>query len=151
VETLFGAEGRYPASTVKLELASWRTPEDFAELLMALAVLHNRILILRKCKTDTRKGQLLHPALYLPADELLVIKNFPADGQPFEFYAYPAIARTVARLEHLGVGRDTDAVRELNARLVVVGCVVDGIRKLGTRAIGDRQARIGARDDGEAQ
>jgi hypothetical protein len=84
VETLFGAEGRYPASTVKLELASWRTPEDFAELLKALAVLHNRILILRKCKTDTRTGQLLHPALYLPAD-----------GRPFEFYAYPAIARTV--------------------------------------------------------
>jgi len=96
VETLFEAEGRYPASTVKLELASWRAPEDFAELIKALAVLHNRILILRKCKADTRKGQLLHPALYLPADELLEIKNFPADGQPFEFFAYPAIARTVA-------------------------------------------------------
>jgi hypothetical protein len=96
VETLFGAEGRYPASTVRLELASWQTPEDFAELLKALAVVHNRILILRKCKADTKKGQLLHPALYLPADELLVIKNFPADGRPFEFYAYPAIARTLA-------------------------------------------------------
>jgi hypothetical protein len=81
---------------VKLEMASWRTPEDFAELLKALAVLHNRLLILRKCKADTKKGQLLHPALYLPADELLVIKDFPADGRPFEFYAYPAIARTMA-------------------------------------------------------
>jgi hypothetical protein len=96
VETLFGAEGRYPASVIKLELASWDAPIEFAELLQALAVLHNRVLVLRKCKGVVKKGQLLHPALYLPADELLIIKSFPADGRPFEFYAYPTIARTVA-------------------------------------------------------
>jgi hypothetical protein len=96
VETLFGAKGRYPASVIKLELKSWQAPLDFAEFLQALAVVHNRILVLRKCRGVVKKGQLLHPALYLPADELLIIKNFPADGQPFEFYAYPTIARTVA-------------------------------------------------------
>jgi hypothetical protein len=96
VETLFGATGRYPASVIKLELASWEAPVEFAELLQALAVVHNRILVLRKCKGVVKKGQLLHPALYLPADELLIIKSFPADGRPFEFYAYPTIARTVA-------------------------------------------------------
>lgn len=96
METLFGAKGRYPASVIKLELASWQAPVDFAELLQALAVVHNRILVLRKCKGVVKKGHLLHPALYLPADELLIVKSFPADGQPFEFYAYPTIARTVA-------------------------------------------------------
>ncbi len=96
METLFGATGRYPASVIKLELASWEAPVEFAELLQALAVVHNRILVLRKCKGVVKKGQLLHPALYLPADELLIIKSFPADGRPFEFYAYPTIARTVA-------------------------------------------------------
>lgn len=96
METLFGAKGRYPASVIKLELKSWQAPLDFAEFLQALAVVHNRILVLRKCRGVVKKGQLLHPALYLPADELLIIKNFPADGQPFEFYAYPTIARTVA-------------------------------------------------------
>lgn len=93
---MFGAKGRYPASVIKLELASWQTPVDFAELLMALAVVHNRILVLRKCKGVVKKGHLLHPALYLPADELLIIKNFPGEGRPLEFYAYPTIARTVA-------------------------------------------------------
>ncbi len=96
METLFGAKGRYPASVIKLELKSWQAPLDFAEFLQALAVVHNRILVLRKCRGVVKKGQLLHPALYLPADELLIIKNFPADGRPFEFYAYPTIARTVA-------------------------------------------------------
>lgn len=96
METLFGAEGRSPASVIKLELASWQAPAEFAELLQALAVVHNRLLVLRKCKGETKKGQLLHPALYLPADELLLVKEFPADGRPFEFYAYPAIARTLA-------------------------------------------------------
>jgi len=96
VETLFGAKGRCPASVIKLELASWRAPVDFAELLQALAVVHNRILVLRKCKGVVKKGQLLHPAPYLPPDELLIVKSFPADGRPFEFYAYPTIARTVA-------------------------------------------------------
>jgi hypothetical protein len=96
MDTLFGAEGRHPASVIKLELASWQAPEEFAELLQALAVVHNRLLVLRKCRSDIKKGHLLHPSLYLAADELLLIKNFPADGRPFEFYAYPAIARTIA-------------------------------------------------------
>ncbi len=95
-ETLFEKTGRYPASVIRVELGAWRAPVFFGELLYALAVLHNRLLSLRKYKEAATRGQILHPASYLAADEQLTVKNYPADGAPLECYAYPAVARTLA-------------------------------------------------------
>jgi len=96
LETLFESARGRPTAVIKIELADWRTPVAFAELTAALAVLHNRLLSLRKFKDAIRKGQLLHPAAYLAADEVWTVKNFPDDGRPYECYAYPAVARTLA-------------------------------------------------------
>ena len=99
-ESLFDQRDHHPTSVIALRLApdAWREPARFAELLTAFALLHNRVLVLRRYKEHIRKGQLLHPALYLADDEKLAVKSFPADGQPCELYAYPAVARTVAEL-----------------------------------------------------
>jgi hypothetical protein len=94
-ESLFGA-GDHPQSVIRVELDGWRAPGRFAETLAALALLHNRILTLRRYKDAIRKGQLLHPASYLAEDEQLVVKSFPGAGKPLELFAYPAVARTFA-------------------------------------------------------
>ncbi len=100
METLFERTGGQPASIISVELASWQAPVPFSEVLYALAVLHNRLLALRKYKGDVKKGQLLHPAAYLAADERLAVRSYPSDGRPLELLAYPAVARTLAAFLH---------------------------------------------------
>ena len=97
MDSLFSPDD-HPQSVIRLKLGSWRAAAHFAETLAALTLLHNRILTLRRYKDGIRKGQLLHPALYLPAEEQLAVKNFPDDDKPFSFYVYPVVARTFAEL-----------------------------------------------------
>jgi hypothetical protein len=96
METLFDSRDGCPAAVVEISLESWRHPVAFAEFLYALAVLHNRLLSLRKYKAAITRGQLLHPAAYLADDERLAVAALPADGRPLEVLAYPAVARTLA-------------------------------------------------------
>lgn len=98
MESLFSHGEHHPTSIISLELAAatWREPARFAEILTALAILHNRILTLRRYKEAVKKGQFLHPAGYLAGDEKLGIKAYPGDDHPCELYAFPAVARTLA-------------------------------------------------------
>lgn len=98
MQTLFDQGEDTPTGVVALHLTSWREPSRFAEILQSLAVLHNRILVLKKYRDAVTKNQLLHPATALPPEDMLEVRQFPQDGRPLEFYAYPAIARTLCSL-----------------------------------------------------
>jgi len=100
VEALPFAGDDRPTSVIRLEFPAelWREPVPFGNVLANVAVLHNRVLALRRFKEGITPGQLLHPATYLAPDERLTVKSFPAADRPCELYAFPAVARTVAEL-----------------------------------------------------
>ena len=100
MEALPFAGGDHPTSVIRLEFPAelWREPVHFGDVLASVAVLHNRVLALRRFKEGITPGQLLHPVTYLAPDERLTVKSFLAEGQPCELYAFPAVARTVAEL-----------------------------------------------------
>ena len=100
MESLFSHGEHHPTSVITLEFApsAWREPARFAETLTALAILHNRLLALRRYKEAIKPGQLLHPAGYLAGDEKLGMKAYPGEDRPCELYAFPAVARTLADL-----------------------------------------------------
>lgn len=80
---------------MKIKLANWRDAQSFAAAAAAVAILHNRLLALKKFKDGITKGQILHPGPYLAAEERWAVRRYPDDGAGYEGAAHPAVAKTL--------------------------------------------------------